>query len=222
MPTYQNKPCEGTCERLGQPCQRAAHYTEQAERFSAKPKQFTSTFKYNTPTEVTWYFWGLGVPEKKEGLVYAEMAACSPELVDETGQVWPYWLKEFPCYLDCPITICGYCGKQHNKNLMREGYCLYDAHVEKPKPKTTTYYAKTWKQIKEDKKKEEAAKKVAKQAEATKKESEGKTVADTLALLSTETVKEIKKNIESIENYDGDPELLEEVKKRLSATDEEE
>ena len=221
MPTYQNKPCEGTCERLGQRCQRATHYTEQAERFSAKPKQFTSTFKYNTPAEVTWYFWGLGVPEKKEKSVCAAMAACSPELVDEAGQVWPYWLKEFPCYLDCPITICGYCGKQHEKDLIREGYCLYDAHVEKPKPtKSTTYYAKTWQQIQQEAKDKKYAEKLAdEQAVKTKKEVDEKTIEETLALLSPETVEQMK---DYIKDYNGDSKVLHEVKERLAATDEEE
>jgi hypothetical protein len=221
MPDYQNKPCEGTCERLGQPCKRAEHYTKQADRFSAKPKQFNSTFKYNTPAEVTWYFWGLGIPEKKEGLVFAEMATCSPELVDEHGVIWPYWLKEFPCYLDCPITICSYCGEQHLKDLVREGYCLYDVHVEKPKPKKKkgTYYAKTWKQIQEDAKAYDD-KQTAKQTALTKTEVDENVVAATLAMLSPEARKELQEQIEGFGNTESP--TINEMKNRLSAGDEEE
>ena len=50
--------------------------------------------------------------------------------------------------MDCEITICGYCSKQHEKDLMRDGYCLYDAAPKKTAKKT--YYAQNWKNIQDN------------------------------------------------------------------------
>jgi hypothetical protein len=234
MPKYQNKPVEGACERLGKPCQRKEFFIAKAEEFGAQTKQYNSTFNYGKKNQTTWYFWGLNVPDSQQDRVFAELAASTPELVNEDGSIYPYWLKEFPCFLGCEITICSYCGKQHEKRLIRTGYCLYDE--VRGKKSLVPYQDLEDKELVEqieqdiveiedtiqdkDSRTEELVTTIDQNMTALEAEGREAAVKETLSMLSTNTLKQLKDHIIS-QGADA-TEIIDEIKKRLSASDEEE
>jgi len=131
MPDFMNRPTEGMCERLGGRCMRKEHFVDSANLFLATPKQYTSTINYGESAKTTWYFWGLNVPEDQVDDVNAEIVKNSPDMAFDNGYVLPHWLKEFPCYIGCDITVCNICKKQHEKNAVVDGICKYDVEEKR-------------------------------------------------------------------------------------------
>lgn len=125
MPKFMDRPTEGMCERMGGVCARKEHYINAANRFNATPRQFTSTLNPGGKDETTWYFWGLNVPDDEVVAVSEAIAEDSPEMTMIGGYVMPYWLREFPCFIGCDITICHLCNKQHEKGAIVDGQCIY-------------------------------------------------------------------------------------------------
>ena len=133
MPNYQDKYCEGACERLGHKCIRPDMFVLLASEYGAVPKEITGEFEYPVEDGYTaiheWKYYALDVQGKdRQKALQAtaeKMYLSSPDhitLEEMILVVERIFLQEFPCHLECDITICGYCGNQHeDKYISAEG-----------------------------------------------------------------------------------------------------
>jgi len=136
MPTYQDQQCEGVCERLGHKCLRPDMFVRLASEYGAVPKEITGEFEYPVEDGQTaigkWKYYALDVQgegrQKALQDTAAKMHQETPiyETLEETITVVEQaFLQEFPCHLECDITICGYCGNQHEDHLIFQGGCEF-------------------------------------------------------------------------------------------------
>jgi hypothetical protein len=118
MPNYNGTFCTGACERLGHGCVRSRLFTACAAEFSATTidrteiQVDTDEQGYEYPTEHTTTV--LAVPLERQDEVAATLRRTFPDQTPE--QVINNWAGEFPCHIECDITICGVCGRQHEAN----------------------------------------------------------------------------------------------------------
>lgn len=135
MPNYQDKQCEGACERLGQECIRKDMFTLVASEYGAVPKEITGEIQYGDtgdPKVAQWKYYALDVQGGSRKVVLnATAEKMHPDfqriedislekMIDAIEQAF---LQEFPCHMECDITICGYCGQQHEDKYIYDGGC---------------------------------------------------------------------------------------------------
>jgi hypothetical protein len=138
MPTYQDLYCEGACERLGHRCIKPDLFVRLAEEHEATPKQISGKFQYadeNGRSQVgRWKYHALDVQGEQRSDLLQQIAdrlhEQAPEGLHETAETLlnvaeQSFLQEFPCHVECDITICGHCGRQHeDRGITPEG-CPY-------------------------------------------------------------------------------------------------
>ncbi len=138
MPIYKDQPCEGTCERFGTKCFKPDLYVEIAERFDAEPDLIQGTLSFEG-RDVAWAYYCLNVqgPNRKKAIndLARKLKEDSPSLslkrrrdLSET-----YHLKELPCYLECTVTICMYCGNPHEAYMIRHEQKTCDVLIAQEK-----------------------------------------------------------------------------------------
>jgi len=135
MPIYQDKECHGACENFGLPCVRPEHYVEVAERYNAQPVAPSGNLIVDG-RDVPWSYWTLNIQsdDRERALddLVAEDKRRSGEnkYTDDEVRLWAQaWLKEAPCYF-CDVTICGYCGNQHERYMIHDGTCDVKLSIE--------------------------------------------------------------------------------------------
>jgi len=133
MPNYQDQFCEGACERLGHKCIRPDLFTLVASEFKAVPKLIAGETAYMDAAGDTqvgqWQFYALDVQgmDRDHALhettkkMYGDLGTADFDKAKTI--VERRFLQEFPCHLECDITICGYCGQQHEDRYIHDGYC---------------------------------------------------------------------------------------------------
>ena len=135
MPYYQDKLCEGACERLGHKCIRPDMFVLIASEYGAVPKEITGEYEYPAGDGHTaigkWKYYALDVQgdNRKEALqeTAEEMHQhLESEFLEESVSIVErYFLQEFPCHIECDIIICGYCGQQHEDHYIQDGLCQF-------------------------------------------------------------------------------------------------
>lgn len=148
MPEYKEQPCEGTCERFGNKCFKPDLYTEVAERYNAEPEKFEGTIRIGH-RKVPWSFCGLNIqgPKRKQAIndLARKMKESQPVMPLKERRVLAekYHLKELPCYLECTITLCIYCGNPHEDYMVRHERKTCDVLIalkEKTEQSTLDHY----------------------------------------------------------------------------------
>lgn len=128
MPKYKGIECEGVCDRFGIKCANPDLYVEVATRYDAEPVRISGTMMIEK-RKVEWAYYGLNVQGDNRKVTVNELARLIKDehpymgLGDRRELARKYYLSEFPCHLECTLTICGYCGQVHEQEMIHDETC---------------------------------------------------------------------------------------------------